>query len=557
MVSDLAVIRIASVAVALLALAGCYSTGNGPDPPTALYFPVGLTVSPGGHALYVANSDFDLQFNSGTVETYHLDDIRRFLAPIWSVDSSIGSADICAKTGLGPNPTPILYPGACGAFVLESPPPQYLSTPMNSGLPPIASSARIGAFATDIEFVCHPPADPTQGTADCSRGGPDPRGARIFVPVRGDPSVTFFDVDDDRPQADKSFQQTYRLNCGQIAGGRCTDDHRIGIDASENTRGLTLPAEPFGIAVSDRADAIAVTHQIAGGAVSLITGESTAGNTVLDVKPRLEFVTGGLPAAATGITALPVPAVVSALGPLAITNYQEGFGVAYRGAAQVDVFRFFDDAFAAPARPFLSRVAAFGLTSATPSGLDSRSIALDRSASAPRVVCEQSCPNDATRAQCLMDKNCTRIPVDAFVANRSPSTLLIGQLTTQNPTSSDDSFTFSDAVTLAPGPSRVVVGRVKTGTENGVDVYETRIFVVCFDARMIFIYDPIRRRLDGEIRTGRGPHALVMDPVAPIAYLGHFTDSYIGLIDLDQTHAGTYASIVATIGAPQPPQDTQ
>jgi hypothetical protein len=71
------------------------------------------------------------------------------------------------------------------------------------------------------------------------------------------------------------------------------------------------------------------------------------------------------------------------------------------------------------------------------------------------------------------------------------------------------------------------------------------------------VYDPVRRRVDGQIRTGRGPHALVMDPTQPLAYLGHFTDSYIGLIDLDQSHPGTYASVVATIGVPQPPADSK
>jgi hypothetical protein len=200
-------------------------------------------------------------------------------------------------------------------------------------------------------------------------------------------------------------------------------------------------------------------------------------------------------------------------------------------------------------------VGQFGFAS-TPSGLDSRSLVLDRSERAPRVVCENNCPMDDTRIQCLAD--CTRIPILAFVANRSPSSLLIGEMTTPNPTSSADNFAFYDAITLAPGPSRAIVGRVKTGVDgSGVDVYETRIFAICFDARIIFIYDPAKRRLDGTIRTGRGPHALVMDPKAPVAYLGHFTDSYIGLIDLDQSHAGSYASIVATIGAPQPPRDSK
>jgi hypothetical protein len=63
--------------------------------------------------------------------------------------------------------------------------------------------------------------------------------------------------------------------------------------------------------------------------------------------------------------------------------------------------------------------------------------------------------------------------------------------------------------------------------------------------------------VDGLIRTGRRPHALVMDPVHPIAYLGHFTDSYIGVIDLDQSHGSTFETIVAAIGIPVSPQGTK
>ena len=60
--------KIVSIAVGATCLVGCYSTGEGPDPSAALYVPVGLAVSPAGDALYAANSDFDLQFNSGTVD---------------------------------------------------------------------------------------------------------------------------------------------------------------------------------------------------------------------------------------------------------------------------------------------------------------------------------------------------------------------------------------------------------------------------------------------------------------------------------------------------------
>ena len=55
----------------------CYSTGDGTlPPPETFYFPTGLAVSQGGNVLYVVNSDFDLQWNGGTIQSYDLDQIR-------------------------------------------------------------------------------------------------------------------------------------------------------------------------------------------------------------------------------------------------------------------------------------------------------------------------------------------------------------------------------------------------------------------------------------------------------------------------------------------------
>src|SRR5438445_8675658 len=110
MVAALFGMRILPIAAAAFGLVGCYSTGDGPDPSAALYFPVGMAVSPGGHELYVANSDFDLQFNAGTVDVYRLDDLRSYFAKIWSVDSGVASTSLCNDLGLGPNGCPILDP---------------------------------------------------------------------------------------------------------------------------------------------------------------------------------------------------------------------------------------------------------------------------------------------------------------------------------------------------------------------------------------------------------------------------------------------------------------
>jgi hypothetical protein len=547
-------------------LAGCYSTGEGPSPSvTSFYFPVGMAVSPGGTAMYVANSDFDLRFNAGSVAAYDLNRIREDLRWLWSPESvTMVPKDPCL--GLGSNTTPILQPGACGPYNPEAP---------FGGATTVKRWAKIGAFATDLLFVCPPAVGGLSGGADCTDagsvdlsmpgtpvldGGGAPLKARLFAPVRGEPSLTFFDVDDDRaPAAGGPPNQNFLLNCDQAGNDdRCADTHRAGVNAGDNVRALTLPAEPFGIAVTDRAEAIVVSHQASGaGTLSLFTAPDSSPNStgvsVMGQKPALQFVYGGLPAATTGIAALPVPETATVNPAPGVPDYHQGFVVTYREAAEADVFRFFDDAAAAPMRPFLTRTTAVPLAS-TPNGRDSRGVAIDHSPTSERVACATACT--ATNTTCL--DGCSKIPLPVYIANRAPPSLLIGEVRLADPKLGTEEVHIYDSVPVAPGPSRVVIGRIKTGTkaDGTTPNYEKRVFIICFDARVIFVYDPVERRVDGTIRTGRGPHSLVMDPVAPIAYVGHFTDSYIGLIDLDQSHAGTFESIVATIGVPQPPSAT-
>jgi hypothetical protein len=41
-----------------------------------------------------------------------------------------------------------------------------------------------------------------------------------------------------------------------------------------------------------------------------------------------------------------------------------------------------------------------------------------------------------------------------------------------------------------------------------------------------------------------------------VGYIGHFTDSYIGVVDLDRT-GPTYGQILLSVGAPTPPRATE
>jgi len=131
------------------------------------------------------------------------------------------------------------------------------------------------------------------------------------------------------------------------------------------------------------------------------------------------------------------------------------------------------------------------------------------------------------------------------VAGRA--TLLIGR--TRPP---QDYPFFFQTVPLTTGPSRVVAAQILT--PSGL---ETRVFVVCFDSRRIFVYDPQRSRIETEILTGRGPHAVVVDQARKLLYVGHFTDSYIGVYSLDLAFPATYGTMLGTLGTPKSPRSSK
>lgn len=518
--------------------AGCFSTGNGPDPPgNSLYYPVGLAVSPGQRALFVANSDFDLQFNGGTVAVYDLEALRAALPELATSDPTRDAA-VCAAKGLAPNPERTLYPGACTSI---------------DATPFVRASVEVGAFATDALIVARAPSVGVEA------------GARLFVPVRGEPSVTFFDLDWDGAGG----AQTFRLACGADANdGRCDPQHRVGIDANDNTRALTLPGQPLAIAAgeptSTGAQALVVTHD-ASGQVSLLTGR---GGDLVAGHPTLDFVLGQLPAGSVGVAALPVPAYVRATDDASSgafpTGYQPGFLVTYAGAPQVDLLRFADDAHAAPQRPFLQRAASTPIT-LTPLGYDARGIVVDADATSDRRVCEAACETSSGDAKLACQLACVDVPVAVYVAARTPPSLLVGTTrTTKTDLGTADDLVFYDSVPLAFGPSRVSIGYVigRDGRRH------KRVFAVCFDSRSIYVYDPDARRVEAVVPTGRGPHAITfdvaesIDPAHPenahaYAYVGHFTDSYVGVVDLNEAHARTYETMMATIGTPTRPRETK
>jgi DNA-binding beta-propeller fold protein YncE len=513
--------------LALAAQLGCFTDAEGRQPvPTSLYFPTGVVVSPGRSTLYVANSDFDLQYAAGWVQALDLALIRSDTRLIVDgIASGLDAAGACAQAGLGPNPDRWLNPGACAARDVA---------------PYVRSFVFVGAFASGLLLV-HDPA--------AAR-------ARLFAPVRGDPSITYFDVEDDR-QAAPGFAASFALDCQVQESGFCSDAHRLGQDPEDTLRGIQLPADPVGIAATTDGTALVTAHQTQT-AASLLFND-WAGT------PLLSYTLVDLPAGPTELAAIPEPAFVPLAEAAGATSgtpftYRRGFALTFRSTAELDILRYVPDSGAVPPRPFIQRTAAVPITiSAT--NFDSRGIAVvDRE----RRDCESTCGG---ALECLV--GCAEgVPLKVFVANRAPASLLIGrlELTTnrQSPgdalTSAVEELLFYDSIPLTFGPSRVEVGQAIDPNGEPVD----RVFVVAFDSRTVFVVDPDRQRVEAVVRTGRGPHDIAVDhgtteggELYSYLYVGHFTDSYLGVVDLDMRHPLTYGQMVASIGIPSPPAEAK
>lgn len=514
-----------------LASAGCFTDADGRQPdPDRLYFPTGLVTSPGKTSLYVANSDFDLGFAGGSLQVLDLrrlrDDTRVIVEEIAGGSSP---AQACAAAGRANNPDPWLNPGPCDAFAVS---------------PYIQQFAFIGAFTSGVLLVHEP-----EGNR-----------ARLFAPVRGDPSITYFDVEDDRG-ADDSFTPSFQLDCEQADNSFCSAGHRIGQDPDRNLRGVQLPADPVGIAATPDGRAIVSAHQTQGSA-SLIINDWNG-------EPQLTYFLSNLSSGPTETIPLPEPAFVPTAKQRAddggyTFTYRSGFAVTFRSSAELDLLRYVPDSGAIPPRPFLLRDDIVPI-SINASAFDSRGIALIDS---ERRTCEAACPTDDL--ECLVSCAEQR-PAKIYMANRNPASLLIGRLETvvnrqtidgeDVVTGATESAFFYDSVPLNFGASRVEVGHVIDESGRIVE----RIFAVCFDSRSVFIFNPELEQVEAVIRTGRGPHDIAFDvdtsdpdsPSHAFMYVGHFIDSYLGVVDLDMRRAQTFGQIFATVGQPTPPQESR
>ncbi len=553
----------------------CYNAGNGTQPPTnTFYFPTGLAVSTGGNVLYAANSDFDLQYNGGTLQSYDLFQIRWDAAELIKANTTPGNTQ-------PPPGVPFLAPYQWAPDCEASPPP-----PASNGngvylgqacAPPVDStyyvrdSAIIGAFATDLQL---------------SVVG----GTRLFMPVAGNATVTWGDVAADDPgtqppsAGDASSFAPFAIDCGTRVDGRCYDSHQTGNDPDSpfNTRQTTMPGQPFGMAQTQDGSALTVTSETDTKTSVLTTG--LGASSMLASYPTMQFVVDGLPNGGVGLAAVPHD---EATGIVRCETHGDAPGCVrpafletFRGASEIDLLRYYDDDGSSLHRPFLQKEVAYPINTGSGSP-DARGIAIDWT---PRLKCELTPGLTPQQVQ-----DCVRqTPARVFIANRGPESIIVGTIgaVLLDGTYDPDALTLLGNVPLPPGsaPSNIYVAPVVD--PNGY--YQVRVFVVGFGSNQIYVFDPddLQSLLLNPLATitvGPGPYALAFDPFdwtdamtktlagEPVpkdpryqdvtmhryrfGYVASFTQSFVQVIDLDETTTtGKTHSVVYTLGQPTLPK---
>ncbi len=573
-----------------VAAPACYATDNGTaPPPDKLYFPVGMAVSRGGSVLYVANSDFDLQYTGGTIQSYDLRLIRRhaLLAIEDPADPNLPLAfplaPGAARGGCPGNP-----PGTRPGTGTRQPLGETCSPPVDSTRY-VRRAVTIGAFASDLQLL----RSERTPLSSLERFAPEQQGAatgtRLFAPVRGDASLTWIDIKPDDPliappEDPAAPYEPFELSCGATAlGGRCGERNRAGrVTDPGNKRRLSMPGEPFGMAFSQDGTQVVVTHQTEGKASLFSTGFDALGGRVGD--PSLQFVLTGISVGGNGVATIPHDRALACVPGESCASEppRPAFLETSRAVPGVDLLRFFSDEGAVPAsnlRPFLVREGTIPIATNN-GGNDSRGIAIDRT---PRLRCKarlRANPPASPVELATRMEACAKLPARLFIANRSPSTLLIGEI------GADDKGTYNpDRVTLFRnepltfGPSRVFLAPIVDADGR----YALRVFVVCFDSAQLFVYDPDAERMEAVVRVGSGPFSMAFDPfdwedvaagkrVEPdprepgrgllryrFGYLASFTTSFIQVLDLDNSRArkDTFEKVVFTLGVPTLPKGTQ
>lgn len=490
---------------------GCNLSQDGVRPPdNRIFFPGGAVMDPGGRWLYVVNSNSDLRYNAGTVAALDLRAVRQDHPddPTWSgqtwgacpIDSRYvprasidgDSANRCCRDAFDEN-------------IINCDEQRYFRDTRQN-------TVRIGSFAARPVLQTLP-----------SDSGEVVR--RLYVPVRGDTSITMVSVS---PREDGVTMSCYgdrnEPTAAPTPSAPCDQRWRIsrfddpeGTPTPDNTNPeVRLPDEPYALALDEDAGLLYVGH-LRGGGVSLI---NLGGVNQSDFKhPELiQTLPGLLPgdsAGAQGITSLTI-------------KNRGCFGSIYASSRY---------------RPVVGAFVVYGIENCpenSPTPISARSLAI---VGTGEILSTGLSGSDTRGIQFIRPggpEPAGSTPDRMFILQRTPPALVALDAATQTP------FSVTE---VCQGPTELTQQRDASGRT-------VALFVTCFDAGEVYVVDPWVPRVRNVIPIGRGPVAMILPPAGvtdPVdanrAYVVAFGGNNVVVIDLAEGSKTQY-HVIQRIGFP-------
>ncbi|HEY4184935.1 MAG TPA: hypothetical protein VGP07_07695 [Polyangia bacterium] len=521
-----------------LALGGCSLHQAGVTPPdNRIFFPSGGIIDPDGQWLYVVNSNSDLRYNAGTIVAVDLtavrnDDPRQNPAgtawPVCPTDPRyVPPADQAAAAPL------------CCWDLLDS-------SILNCDEQVLINrewTVQIGSFAGTPVIQTFPD--------DLTTDPPTLKNRRMYVPVRGDTSVTFMNLARGVPADGTKFRCTGpRRDANEPADGLnapsvqnrfaiCEDLWRVTRKDDPNVYSkfhvipddqvMYLPDEPYALALDADDDLLYVGHLR--GYVSVIDlgiGELNGPQ----VPNLVDRNSGVLPADASGsvgVTSLTIHPTTSTCGkeiyatsrfrPLASSFLVYGVAGARCGRNA--------DAASSPGGEGLVVVPTGSTLSTGVAGSDTRGI---------QFVNSKYLPPGSILPPSSQNQNSS--PDRAFLIQRNPPTLVGVDLSTQLPLSTME---------ICQGPTNL---QQPTDSQGNPLFGVPMLFITCFDSGELYVVDPSIPQIRSVIPVGREPINTVFDATDPTrAYVMTFGGNNISVVDLDP-FSPTYERVIERIGFP-------
>jgi DNA-binding beta-propeller fold protein YncE len=434
---------------AFFLLVGCTASGSEVRPPSdRIFFPTGAAVSPNETHLFVANGNSDLTFDSGSISVFALADLDDVIQG-WTANASAP-------------PDCVQDPDFTETLVCPS--QLFLGHTRDFGV-------RIGNFATEISV---------QNT--------DNDTARLIIPTRGDPSITWADFDGER------------LSCrdGNEPFEQCDDNHRLSF-VGNDADNPSIPEEPFS-AFADSGGQFAMVTHLTSGAITLIDSPRGGNAVVTDI------VSGVF--AADPNTGLRGATGIAGRSP-SLSNTENIIYVGSRSEDRIQTFTV--------GRP---------VNSLPPFLLQGNYFFLD-------AIGGQSGQSVDTRGMKFSPSG-DRL----YVVNRRPPSLQI--IDTSLGTTGFPKNKPLGGVDICRQASTLAVADSGAGE---------RIYVSCFQDGQIYVINPeFGGSTDDIITVGGGPFTIVAAPTRKRVYVTNFLEDSIAVVDIDPL-SKTRNRVVLRIGS--------